>query len=174
MILGCVRAAQYLTSRPDWDGHVLLVCGASQGGYQSLATAALFPSVTHVIAEVPAGCDFSAQMADPPRALGWPYWISNWRPREKDMSAVQKTAGYYDAIHFAARVTCPVLLGPGLLDETARPTGIIAAYNAVNNDKKQLVILPLSNHQGTHNAQAPFRQQAAAWRQAIQAGEPLP
>lgn len=174
MLLGCVRAAEYLATRPDWDGTTLIVTGTSQGGLQSFATAALFPKISHLMVQVPAGCDISGQMAQPPRALGWPYWISNWKPREIDMTKVQKTAGYFDAIHFAARVRCPSLIAPGLIDETARPTGIIAAYNAVQNPDKELLILPLSNHQGNNNTQLPYRSRSAAWRQEIKNGKLTP
>ena len=48
------------------------------------------------------------------------------------MEKVKKTDGYFDAAYFAARIHCPCLIAPGLLDETARPTGVIAAYNALS------------------------------------------
>src|SRR5688500_10468670 len=41
MYLSCVRAAEYLKSRPDWDGKTLVVMGTSQGGQQALAAAGL-------------------------------------------------------------------------------------------------------------------------------------
>ena len=57
---------------PDWDGKTLIVTGASQGGLQSFATAALCPQVTEVLTMVPAGCDACAMLATPPRASSWP------------------------------------------------------------------------------------------------------
>ena len=171
MFLGCVRAAEYLTSRPDWDGKTLLVTGASQGGLQSFATAALFPKVTGMLTVVPAGCDVYAPLAN--RAFGWPYWLSNWGPHDRDMKKVETTAGYFDPINFAARIHCPALVGYGLIDDTARPTGIAAAINTLKGPKEP-VILPLSNHYGTGGAQGPYFSRAAAWKKAALAGGTLP
>ena len=41
MYLSCYQAVEYLRSRPDWDGKTLVVAGASQGGQQTLVSAAL-------------------------------------------------------------------------------------------------------------------------------------
>jgi len=43
MYLSCVRALEYLKSRPDWDGKKLVVMGTSQGGQQTLVLAGLQP-----------------------------------------------------------------------------------------------------------------------------------
>ncbi len=80
MYLSCFRAAQYLAERPDWDGHTLVVAGGSQGGLQSIVTAALHPKITAVMAEVPAGCDLNGPVAS--RLPGWPMWY--WKTQGKD------------------------------------------------------------------------------------------
>ena len=174
MFLGDVRAAEYLASRPDWDGRILMVTGTSQGGMQSFVTAALFPGVTHLSVLVPAGCDIRSPLATPPRAFGWPYWISNWGPPGRDMEKVKTTAGYFDPAYFAARVKCPSLVAPGLIDDTARPTGILAAYNAIQSPAKELLLLPLSDHHGSGGAQGAYFSRFYAWKQAIKAGTPIP
>src|SRR5574341_291228 len=46
MYLGDYRAAEYLASRPDWDGKTLVLTGISMGGQQSFAVAGLYPKVT--------------------------------------------------------------------------------------------------------------------------------
>ncbi|HEY0256867.1 MAG TPA: acetylxylan esterase [Candidatus Methylacidiphilales bacterium] len=173
MFLGCVRAVDYLTSRPDWNGRVLLVTGGSQGGFQSFATAALCPQITDVAVSVPAGCDLLAPLATPPRAFGWPYWTSYWVPRELDKKKIQETAGYYDGINFAVRIHCPTLACVGLIDDTARPTGVIAACNAIKAPK-ELLVLPLSDHHGTGNAQGAYYQEFNIWRNDLRDGKPLP
>jgi len=173
MFLGCARAVDYLTSRPDWNGKVLMVTGGSQGGFQSFATAALCPQITEVSAFVPAGCDLLAPLANPPRAFGWPFWTAYWVPKELDPKKIQETAGYYDGINFAARIHCPTLMCVGLIDDTARPTGVIAAYNGIKAPK-ELLILPLSDHHGTGNAQAAYYQEFNNWRSDLHDGKPLP
>ncbi len=171
MFLGCARAVDYLASRPDWDGRTLLVTGASQGGLQAFVAAGLNPKVTGVMAVVPAGCDNYAPLAD--RAFGWPYWLSNWGPRDRDAKKVQTTAGYFDGIYFAARTRAPALVAYGLNDTTSRPTGVAAAINALQGPKEAL-ILPLADHHGTGGSQNAYFQRAAQWKKAALAGGTLP
>lgn len=174
MFLGCVRGAEYLASRPDWDGKTLLVTGISQGGLQSFATAALFPKITAVMTNVAAGCDNLGPLANPPRAYGWPYWLAKMgAPAGRDLEKSQQAAGYYDGIHFAARIRCPTLVSVALLDIAARPAGVIAAYNAINAPK-ELIIMPTSDHHGSGGAQAAYFTTFAKWREALQKGKPLP
>jgi cephalosporin-C deacetylase-like acetyl esterase len=169
MYLACYRAVDYLASRPDWDGRTLVVSGTSQGGLQSFIAAALHPKVSALLALVPAGCDDTAPMAG--RAAGWPYWLAN--TQGKDPAKVLETARYYDAVNFAPRVTCPALVGVGLIDLTARAAGIYAAVNQFTGPK-EVVVLPLSDHHGTHGAQAPFHARMVAWLKALRLGQPVP
>jgi len=173
MVLGCVRAAEYLVSRPDWDGRILVATGTSQGGFQSLAAAALFPRITQIMVLVPAGCDVYAPQAASPRAESWPRWLSV--DPSADKSKVEKTAGYYDPINFAARIHCLALVAAGLIDETAHPTGVIAAFNAIPAPTpKELILMPFSNHRGEGGTQQAFAVQAEAWTAALLSGTPLP
>ena len=57
MFLRLVRALDFLTAQPEWDGRTVVVHGSSQGGYQSIVAAGLDPRVTFFAAGVPAGCD---------------------------------------------------------------------------------------------------------------------
>jgi len=172
MLLGCVRGAEYLASRPDWDGKTLVVTGVSQGGLQSFATAALCPKITDVMTMVPAGCDNYGPLGHPPRAFGWPYWLSPFGPKGRDMTKVQETAGYFDGIYFAARIHCPALVAVALLDVAARPAGVIAAYNSIKTPK-ELVIMPTSNHYGNNGGTIYFNR-FSKWKEALQKDKPLP
>ena len=171
MFLGCVRAIDYVTSRPDWDGKTLIVTGASQGGLQSFVAAGLSPKVTGLMTVVPAGCDVYGPNAG--RAFGWPYWLSSWGPQDRDMKKVETTAGYFDAINFAARAKAPALVAYGLNDTTARPTGIAAAINVLQGPKEP-IILPLSDHYGSGGAQNAYYKRAIQWKTAIQHNRPIP
>ena len=173
MVLGCVRAAEYLTSRPDWDGTTLIVSGVSQGGFQSFATAALFPKVTAVVTSAPAGDDAYAVLAQPPRPVAWPACYFPPRPDDPDGSKARTTLGYFDTIYFAARVHCPVLACVGLIDETVRPASILAAYNAIPGANKELMIFPFYDH-SLACSQLPFWHRRDDWLAAAKAGQPLP
>src|SRR5260221_5505307 len=109
MYLGCYRAAQYLSERPDWNGTTLVVMGTSQGGQQAIVTSGLHPKITAMMANVPAGADVTGPRAG--RAAGFPYWsnYATWNKNEK----VIETGRYFDTVNFASRVKCPSLVALG-------------------------------------------------------------
>ena len=72
-ILACLRAADYLISRPDFNGKDLAVTGGSQGGGLAIITAGADPRVTLLAASVPALCDHAGISQD--RISGWPQWL---------------------------------------------------------------------------------------------------
>jgi cephalosporin-C deacetylase len=173
MALGCIRAAEYLTSRPDWDGKTLIVSGVSQGGFQSFATAALFPKVTALVTSAPAADDSYAALAKPPRPLSWPASYLPPRPDDPDGAKARTTLGYFDTTYFAARVHCPALACVGLIDETVRPASVLATYNAIPGTNKELMILPSYDH-SLACSQPPFWHRLDDWTAAVKAGQPLP
>jgi cephalosporin-C deacetylase-like acetyl esterase len=147
MYLSCYRAAEYLASRPDWDGKHLVVAGDSQGGGQAIVTAALSPHVTAVAAGVPALCDLTAAAAD--RAPGWPMLVElrDGRPDPVQL----ETARYFDVVNFARRVRVQALVGTGFGDLVCPASGVYAAYNALAGPKR-MVLDPLCDHaQGKAN-----------------------
>lgn len=169
MMLACSRAVDFLASHPSWDRRTLVACGNSQGGLQAIAAAALNPSVTAMVVNVPAGCDTAAPLAG--RALSWPYWWKNTTAENRD--AILHTASYFDAIHFAPRVKCRVLAGIGLIDQTARPDGILAMAARLAGPK-EIVLMPDADHKGRNGTFAPFLRREKAWLEALKAGNPLP
>ncbi|MFA6244050.1 MAG: acetylxylan esterase, partial [Candidatus Hydrogenedentales bacterium] len=66
MYLRLIRAMDFLTAQPEWDGKELIVCGSSQGGGQSIVAAGLDARVTAFAANVPAMCEHTG------RVNGWP------------------------------------------------------------------------------------------------------
>lgn len=169
MYLSCYRAAQYLTERPDWDGKTLLVTGNSQGGLQTLMLAGLHPKISAAIAGVPAGCDLTGPVAG--RSPAWPMWY--WATQGKDAEKVREASRYYDVLNFARHITCPILVGAGLIDETCPPAGILAVVNQAKG-KKEVAFLPEAGHMDINNSHRNFNERAAAWRAALLKGEPAP
>jgi cephalosporin-C deacetylase-like acetyl esterase len=143
MYLSCVRAVDYLTSRPEWDGEHLLVQGGSQGGGQSIVTAGLCPQVTAMAANVPALCDHGGGTVG--RLPGWPFFV-RWHDGEPDAQELE-TSRYFDAVNFARRVTCPSLVGTGFQDRVCSSASVYAAYNQIRGPKR-VVVDPLSGHGG--------------------------
>ncbi len=145
MYLSCYRAAEYLASRPDWDKKHLIVEGGSQGGGQTLVTAALDPHVTAAAADVPAMCDHSARLVG--RAPGWPMLVAmqDGKPDPKQLQA----ARYFDAVNFAREIKVPILIGTGFADLTCPSSSVYAAYNVIPGPK-QMVLDPQTGHTGGH------------------------
>ena len=170
MYLSCYQAVEYLLSRPDWNGKTLVVTGTSQGGQQTLVTAAIHPRVTAALALVPAGCDMLGPKVG--RAPGWPQWFD--RTQGKDEAMVREASRYYDVVNFAPRIKCPVLVGFGLVDEVCPAEGVMAAVNQITAPK-EFVILPLSEHQEIDGSQQAYsRRVYGVWLPAIRLGKPIP
>jgi cephalosporin-C deacetylase-like acetyl esterase len=176
MYLSAYRAADYLASRPDWDGKTLVVMGTSQGGMQSLMLAGLHPKITAAMGLVPAGNDFLGEEIG--RKSGWPQWVAeqSW---ERDKAKVREAARYFDVTNFAKNIKCPALVGVGMIDETCPAAGVLATYNTITSPK-ELVVLPLSDHQGNKGDVGGFFQKAyqdrvyGAWLPALKNGGPPP
>jgi cephalosporin-C deacetylase len=170
MYLGDYRAAQYLAERPDWDGRTLVVMGGSQGGQQTLITAGLHPKITAALAEVPAGCDMLGP--DSGRAPGWPMWY--WQTTDKDPQKVHEASRYFDAVNFASRIHCPILVGAGLIDETCPPAGVAAAVNQIRAPK-ELIFFPQGGHQDENHSHSAYSQRCwGDWLPALLHGKPAP
>jgi cephalosporin-C deacetylase-like acetyl esterase len=134
--LGCVRANDYLTSLPNWDGKTLAVTGGSQGGALTIITTALDPRVKALAAYFPALSDMAGYVQG--RAGGWPHMFREPANRTKEKLEV---AAYYDVVNFARRVKVPGMYSWGYNDETCPPTSTYAAYNAVTAPKSLLLAL---------------------------------
>jgi len=134
--LGCVRANDYLTSLPNWDGKTLAVTGGSQGGALTIVTAGLDPRVKALAAYYPALSDMAGYAHG--RAGGWPHAFKDPLNRTKEKL---ETAAYYDVVNFARRVKVPGIYAWGYNDETCPPTSMYAAYNVVTAPKRLMLAL---------------------------------
>ena len=165
MYLGAVRAAEYLAGRPDWDGRVLVALGTSMGGQQSFAVAGLYPKITHMIVQVPAGADSQGELHG--RHSSYPNWNLN-NPQ------VVKTALYFDTVNFAPRIHATSLVAMGFIDNVCAPTGIWTAYNQIAGPKEVApMIYAAHNHQSTPEQLKPFDDRSAEWLNALVKGQPL-
>jgi len=166
MYLGDYRAAEYLASRPDWDGKTLVAMGTSMGGQQAFAVAGLNPRITALIANVPAACDLLGPLSG--RAAPYPDW-------DVDRADVRRTAGYFDAVHFAPRIRARALVSMGFIDETTPPAGIWAAFNQLPGRKEAVPLVESPhNHLATPDQVRPYVERSAAWLDVLaRGGDPL-
>ncbi|MFO0788500.1 MAG: acetylxylan esterase [Pirellulales bacterium] len=166
MYLGDYRAIDYITEHPDWDGKTLVLYGVSMGGQQGLCLAGLNPKATHLIVNVPAGCDTNGPLHG--RQASYPNFPAS-------DAQVMRTALYFDAVNFAPRIQAHSLIALGFVDTTCAPAGIWTAYNLISSPK-EIVPMPDSphNHLATAEQQRPFNERSAAWLDALVKGEPIP
>lgn len=162
MYLGDYRAIDYLTEHPAWDGKTLVVMGTSMGGQQSLCVSGLHPRVTHMIVNVPAGCDLNAALHG--RAAGYPFFRT-------DDPKVMETARYLDAVNFAPGIKARSLVALGFVDTVCPPAGIWTAFNQISGPKLAAP-MPDSphNHQATAEQQRPYTDTSDQWLKTLAAG----
>lgn len=142
MFLRLIRAIDFLTSQPEWDGVVVCVSGASQGGGQSIAAAGLDPRVTFIATGVPAICDHSGQAIG--RINGWPKLVPNDAAGKPEPKALQ-AARYFDCMNLATRAKAEAIFSVGFIDVTCPPTSVYATYNNYAG-KRQILNKPLMGH----------------------------
>ena len=141
MYLRLLRAIEYMTRQPEWDGRRIIVIGESQGGGQALAAAGLDNRVSAVCVHVPAMQDLGGARAG--RRSGWPQPIEGHQGVDARM--LDATLPYFDGAllirHSRAEIFCEM----GLIDTTCPPSGIWASLNGAPG-KKTIRCAPFRTH----------------------------
>ncbi len=131
VILGALRAVDFIDSLPQYNKKALAVAGSSQGGALSIITAALDSRVTCLAAVHPALCDHEASLKK--RACGWPHYFYYYgAPDAKELKVIR----YYDTVNFARCLRVPGWFSWGYNDEVCPPTSMYAAYNVITSPKE--------------------------------------
>ena len=141
VIIGCIRALDYIEDYTPWNGKECGVTGSSQGGFLSLATAGLDKRITFYAPVHAALCDHTNSLKG--IACGWPhYFYSN---KGKGMEKQIETSRYYDGVNFARLITDKQhgWFSFGYNDDVVPPTTAWATYNTVTGPKE------ISPYQGT-------------------------
>lgn len=142
MFLRLVRAIDFLTSRPEWDGRIVAVIGHSQGGGQALVAGGIDDRVTMIATGVPAICDHTGRAAG--RINGWPKLVPTAADGVPD-PAILEASRYVDAVNFASRCRADAIMSVGFIDPVCPPSSCYAAYNALLGSK-QIINEPLMSH----------------------------
>ncbi len=133
-ILGINRAVHWLAAQPKVDKARFRYCGTSQGGGFGLILCGLNPNFVQGSIHVAALTDLLGFQKN--RPSGWPRLIESIK--EEDKEAASNVAPYFDAAHFAPRITCPVRMSVGFIDEVCPPSAVYAAYNALKVKDKAI------------------------------------
>lgn len=158
MYLRLVRAIDFLTAQPEWDGKTVVVVGHSQGGGQSLVAGGIDDRVTLIAPGVPAICDHSGESAG--RVNGWPKLVPNGADGKPDPK-IQLAARYVDAVCFATRCKAEAIMSVGFIDAVCPPSSCYAAYNALQG-KKSVINEPLMGHAAPKHIQDAFWERIVA------------
>lgn len=141
MYLRLMRAIEYMTRQPEWDGRRILIIGESQGGGQAVAAAGLDSRVSAIVLNVPAMQDLGGARAG--RRSGWPQPIENHQ--HLSQSQLDATLPYFDGSqlirHSKAEIYCEI----GLIDTTCPPSAIWSSLNAAPG-KKTVNCVPYRTH----------------------------
>jgi len=142
----CVRALDFLATRPEVDMARVCLTGSSQGGALTLAVAALDQRPAAAMADLPWLCHFrrafDAQVDGPYREL-----VNYFRTFPSHFDQVFQTLSYVDVMNLAPMVTCPTLVGVGLLDFVCPASTIYAAYNHLGSELREIRTYPASGHE---------------------------
>ena len=134
VIIGCIRALDYIEEYTPWNGKECGVTGSSQGGFLSLATAGLDKRITFYAPVHAALCDHTNSLKS--IACGWPHYFY-WN-KGKGMEKQIETSRYYDGVNFARLITDKQhgWFSFGYNDDVVPPTTAWATYNTVIGPKE--------------------------------------
>ena len=153
VVLGCIRAVDFIEQYTPWNGQQLGVTGSSQGGFLSLVTAGLDKRVTCYAPVHAALCDHTNSLNG--KACGWPHYFYGADAKSLNGSDVSSpnakaaasksslynkivTSRYYDGANFARLIT-PQQKGWfsfGYNDDVVPPTSAWATYNTISGPKE--------------------------------------
>ena len=133
VILGCIRALDYIEQYTPWNGKECGVTGSSQGGFLSLATAGLDKRITFYAPVHAALCDHTNSLRG--IACGWPHYFY-WN-KGVGMEKQIESSRYYDGVNFARLITDQQMgwFSFGYNDDVVPPTTAWATYNTVKGPK---------------------------------------
>jgi len=150
----CVRALDFVASRPELDAGRIAITGVSQGGGLTLAVAGLDRRPKAAIPRVPFMCHYrrALQVSDKD-----PYWeiaqFLNRRPGDEE--AAFRTLSYCDNLNLAPRITCPTLVTVGLQDLICPPSTVFGTYNHMTC-AKEILVYPFMDHADNENQWEPM------------------
>jgi cephalosporin-C deacetylase len=146
--MDCVRAVEFLMSRPEIDSSRIGVMGGSQGGGLTLATAGLCKNKIKACAYFdPFPCDMRDQLKI--RTI-CNVEIQNYLNYYNNPCTFNQALDVQDLIDtkgFAGQITCPVFFATALFDDDCPPHLGFAAYNLIKTPK-QFKIYPGDSHLG--------------------------
>ena len=135
VIMGCIRALDYIEQYTPWNGKGLGVTGSSQGGFLTLVTAGLDKRITCYAPVHAALCDHTNSLKG--EACGWPHYFYGMKSGEVKSEKLE-TSRYYDGVNFARLINDKQKgwFSFGYNDDVVPPTTAWSTYNTVTGPKE--------------------------------------
>jgi cephalosporin-C deacetylase len=145
-IMDCVRAVDFIMSRPNLEHDHILVTGGSMGGYLTAALAGLDDRVALYSAQNPVLCDIRNLVGE----VNWPFYDMQQFVKTKPgltFDQVLDNLDYFDAKNFASNIHKPIIMGMGYLDNLAPPPNEYVFFNSIGEKDKKLFPYPNLGHE---------------------------
>ncbi|NJR72377.1 MAG: HYR domain-containing protein, partial [Gammaproteobacteria bacterium] len=137
MIMAGIRAIDYLSTRPDFNGS-LGVSGMSQGGGWTIQLAGLDKRISAAMPINPAFCEQDGWRFE--RASGFPNYVLVGRNLNVDSNKTLTNMRYYDAVHFMKRYRGALMFQVGYEDDVTPAATQLAAYNKYRGNSTLLTM----------------------------------
>ena len=145
-IMDCVRAVDFIYTRPELRHDNIIVAGGSLGGYLTVALASLDKRINFCSAANPILSD----VRNMENEVDWPindiHKYVNTRPGVT-LDKIYDNLDYFDAKNFATNLTCPTLVGLGMVDNIAPPNHVYILYNNITQAQKHIIIFRDLGHE---------------------------
>ncbi|HEY8781689.1 MAG TPA: acetylxylan esterase [Mucilaginibacter sp.] len=146
-IMDCVRAVDFIYTRPELRHDNIVAAGGSLGGFLALAVSGVDKRINFCSAANPILSDVRNLVHE----VDWPVIdikkYINTRPG-LTMEKVLNTLDYFDAKNFASDIECPTLVGMGLVDNIAPPNNVYTLYNDIRAPKHVIIFRDLAHEIG--------------------------
>jgi cephalosporin-C deacetylase len=144
-IMDCIRAIDFINSRPELDPKRVEVSGGSMGGFLAAAVAGLDSRAQLISSQNPILSDIR-NLTD---QEDWPMYDLRKYAGEKGykFDKILDNLDYFDIKNFAQNIQTPILLGIGLLDHLAPPNNEYAFYNLINKKYRDIMVFKDLGHE---------------------------
>lgn len=146
-IMDCVRAVDFIFTRPELRHDNIIAVGGSLGGFLAIATSSVDKRINFCSAANPILSD----IRDLQHEVDWPFidirkYVST-RPG-LTYEQVLNNMDYFDSKNFASTIQCRTLVGMGMLDNIAPPNTVQVLYNGIPADKHLIIFRDLAHEIG--------------------------
>jgi cephalosporin-C deacetylase len=146
-IMDCVRAVDFIYTRPELRHDNIIAVGGSLGGFLAVATSGVDKRISFCSAANPILSDIRNLVDE----VDWPFIdikkYVNTRPG-LTFDKVLNNMDYFDAKNFASAIKCRTLVGMGMVDNIAPPNTVQTLYNSITSEKHLIIFRDLAHEIG--------------------------